>query len=269
MFKKTALMLLLTGTAMAAPTIYPLDVTSLSKIKNSTTSNIIADSVDSHRVYVMPPSVATAKVQGLHTLTANLGFCREMADEQLYSAELARKIKDLAIEEVSAKKEADVVRKQLLNAKEEAAKFTTQARLSDLSDLDITIENLANRLSDLYETANNCDAICDAINAEIDNLIKEKSELLKTRRTIVKQHSQDIRTYERYRSLVKNLQENFDDLEAVWGKLRTKLKQVQKDFLAMYENFGKMEGARAAISFKSDWDTNVAILRNENPGLEF
>lgn len=268
MYKKTALLLLLTAKAMAAPTIYPTDITLLSKVKNNTTSNLIADSADSHRIYVMPPSVAQANVQGLHTLSANLGFCREMANDQEYSANLAKKIHDLTLQEADSKKDVDVARQKLLQAKEEAAKFATQARLQDLVDLDSTLTTTENRLSDLYEKVNDC-SDCDSINKEIDDLIKEKAELLKNRREITKQHAQDVRTYERYKSKVKALQEDYTDLDVSWGSLRSKVKQVRNDFLSMYEGFGKMEGARAAISFKSDWDDNVSTLRNHNPGFEF
>lgn len=270
MLKKSALFLLIAGRAFAAPTIYPANFTLLSTIKNNTTSNLIADSVDSRRIYVMPPSVATANVEGLHTFTANLGFCREMADDQVYSAELTKKIKDLMTQEIDAKKEADEARKKLLSVKEEAAKFAVQARLQDLVDMDNNIANLETRLSDLYEEANSCkDSTCDLINQEIDDLIKQKSEIVKNRRAIAKEHAQDIRTYERFKSHIQSLQENFNDLDTSFQKLRSKITQVRKDFLEMYESFGKMEGARAAISFKSDWDKNVSTLRSANPDFEF
>lgn len=269
MYKQTALLLLISGQAFAAPTIFPTSVTTLSSISNPTTSNIVADSVDSKHIYVMPPSVAISKIGGLHTLSANLGFCREMADDKDYSAALSKKIKDLVIQETDAKKDADVVRQKLFTAKEEAAQFTTQARLQDLADLDSNIAANESRLSDLYNQANSCKTACDEINQEIDDLVKNKAELLKNRRAMAQTHAADMRTYERYQAQVQALQENLDDLTSSWQKISNRVKQVRNDFLDMYSTFAKMEGARASISFKSDWNQNVANLKANNPGIEF
>ena len=54
-------------TSFAEPTLYPKDVSILSNIKNSTTSNIMADEVDPRTVWVLPPNSATAVAMGLHT----------------------------------------------------------------------------------------------------------------------------------------------------------------------------------------------------------
>jgi hypothetical protein len=37
----------------------------------------------------------------------------------------------------------------------------------------------------------------------------------------------------------------------------------------MYKDFGAVEGARAGISFDSQWNENIAVLRAQNPGISF
>src|SRR4051794_25558549 len=77
---------LMAESALATPTIYPKTLTFLSAIENPTNSNLVADDADPRVIWVMPPNTATSKVEGLHTLTANVGYCQEMADLQGYSA---------------------------------------------------------------------------------------------------------------------------------------------------------------------------------------
>jgi hypothetical protein len=266
---KIVFMLFFATYAMAAPTIYPTSVTGLSKIKNNTHSNIVSDTIDPLRFYVMPPTVATASVGGLHTMTANLGFCREMADSQSYSRTLLAKVKDLALQEIEAKGEADKMRKSLFTAREEASKFAVQARLQDLADLDTKIDSMESRLSELYAKSNDCQNSCEAINQEIDDLVKNKSDLLKIRREIVKTHASDVRDYERHRQLIINIQANLKDQDDVWLALNRRVMQIRSDFQGIYLTFSKMEGSRAKISFKSDWDQNVARLRADNQNIEF
>jgi len=48
--------LILSQNAFSLPTIYPMNETQLSKIFNTTNSNLVADSDDQHVIYVMPPN---------------------------------------------------------------------------------------------------------------------------------------------------------------------------------------------------------------------
>jgi uncharacterized protein YoxC len=269
MYKAAMTLILIAGPAIAAPTIYPTDITALSALTNYTTSNLVADNVDARRVYVMPPTVASATVGNLHTITANVGFCQEMADAKNYSRSLLQKIKQLTLDEVEAKGEADAIRLQLAAAREAASNFTTQARLQDLADLDTVIATSEGRLTDLYNQANTCNTTCDLINKEIDGLVKNKAELLKTRRQITAAHAQDVRVYEHHRAKIENLKLNLADLDESWTKITQRVSQVRSDFQAIYKTFGKMEGARASLSFSSNWDKNVETLRLANPGIEF
>lgn len=269
MFKSIVFTTLLGSFAYAAPTIYSTNLTILSQLNNNTNSNLIADSVDQNKVYVMPPSVASATVSGLHTLTANLGFCKEMAADQKYSLRLAGEINELLEKEVESKIETDKIQKELFAARAHAAEFTVQARLGDLADIDATIESADLRLSELFEKANTCKNFCEQVNAELDILVKNKKELLKLRREITKVHAADVREYERRKAKVVNLTENLNELLSSWAKLSARVRQVKEDFTSMYSTFGRMEGARAKISINSNWDDNVAKLRSENPGIEF
>lgn len=269
MYKKTVFILLLATKVSAVPSLYPTSISDISRIKNPTTSSVIIDNVDSKRFYVLPPSVAEAKVTGLHTRTTNLGFCREMAALTEYSFKISQKIFDMEMEVSSEKAIVDEAFKNLSNAKEEASRHTTLARLQDLAELDANILENESRLSDLYTQSNSCNNSCEQINTEIDSLVRHKNEQLKLRREIAKNHSVDLRVYERNKAKVAAANDNYEYLEGALRKLTTNLNQVRNDFHQMYGSFAKMEGARAAISFQSSWNDNVAKLRTENPNYSF
>lgn len=269
MYRKIIPLLFLTGHAFASPTIYPTNTTKISSIKNTTNSNIVADTVDANKFYVMPPSIASATVDGLHTMTANLGFCREMADDQTYSRNLAKKINDLTLEEIESRGQAEVIRKNLATARESFSKFSIQNNLQDLNDLDATLTSIEVRLSDLYTRAEDCQISCESLNQEIKDLVAQKAKLQKDRRAITTAHAKDLREYEHRKALVAAIQSELKDLDEAWQKIYARLLQVKQDFSSMYQTFGKLEGARAKLSFKSDWDHNLSDLRNQNPGFSF
>ena len=229
MLKKSALLVLLASKAIASPTIYPLNPTALSNLTNNTNSNLIADNADAKRVWVMPPSVASATVGGLHTITANVGFCREMADIKDYSRALVAKLNDLTTQEVESKKQADELRKKLYEAREEAAKFAVQARLQDLVDVDNSITAAEQRLTELYAAANSCKKACNLINDEIDSIVKNKTVLIKQRREIVTQHAGDIREYEKRKATIEALNEDLADHDEAWLKISTRVTQVRSE----------------------------------------
>lgn len=260
---------LISSHAFAMPSIFPNSVTQLSEIRNSTNSNLVADNVDPKVMYVMPPTSGRAVVDGLHTVTANVGFCAEMADDQQFSRELNRELRDLDSQQIASKKDADKVREKLFAAREDAAKYVASKAMTDIQDIDTRIDAIEVRLTELYKNIDSCKAGCEILEQEASDLVKEKAAIMKQRRTLAAQHSQDMREYEKKKALIVNIQENLNDMDQAWMNLASKIKQIRADFQNMYSAFSKMEGARAKISFNSNWDRNIQSLRDQNPGYDF
>src|SRR5690606_18843986 len=147
---------LLTGMAFATPTIYPKDLTFLSVINNPTTSNLVADDSDINVIWVMPPNVASAKVEGLHSITANVGFCKEMANLQSYSADLTLKMKELKIKEIEADEHMQKMLEKLSQARQKLAQYVVANNLADIQELDNRLFLVEEQIDVLNESLMNC-----------------------------------------------------------------------------------------------------------------
>ncbi len=255
--------------AWAAPSIYPVNITQLQNLSNPTTSNLVADDVNLNKVYVMPPNVAEAVVTGLHTLSANVGFCREVADLQKYSRRATEKINDLSEQELKYKPEVDKARKSLFEAREDAAKYAAENKLSAIFDLDTQIQQKEDRLLNLYQLADSCKSACGQVQVEIREIENSKSQLVSDRRTLARENIEQVRAYDRKKALVEARLQNLADIEDGFFKIQERLKNLRSDFHKMYADYAKLEGGRAAFNYNSHWDENLSSLRISNPGFEF
>lgn len=260
---------LLTGMAFATPTIYPKDLTFLSVINNPTTSNLVADDSDINVIWVMPPNVASAKVEGLHSITANVGFCKEMANLQSYSADLTLKMKELKIKEIEADEHMQKMLEKLSQARQKLAQYVVANNLADIQELDNRLFLVEEQIDVLNESLMNCEQYCFEIRDQLADLKKERNRLAKDRRELTRHRAKAVHQMERMKQSVAGYEQDVEDADARWSKIKTKLQDLHKTFLDMYTTFGKMEGARAGMSFESDWDQNIAELSRLNPQFDF
>ena len=271
---KTKILLTLTGllahiNAHAVPTIYPTSATYLSSISNTTNSNLVADDADQRVIWVMPPSSATSTVSGLHTITANVGFCREMSDMQGFSRDLAAKMKKLRMQQADSISTIDDLNTKLSKARAEMAESVVVGKLLEISDLDNRLAEIEIQIENLNDKLSDCTQNCKTMRAQLQELRTEKLEVSKSRRTLASSRSKELNSYEKKKAVVEALKEDIEDKTESWGKLNSKLIMAKNDFISMYSAFGNMEGARAGISFKSNWRQNVDELRQANPNFDF
>ena len=264
-----AAILTVATTVGATPTPYPSDPSSLFSLKNLTTSGLIADDVDPRKVYVLPPNVAEATVNGLHTLTANIGFCAEMGDLQSYSRDTASQIKELSDQRVAYKKEVDKQLGKLQKARTEAAEIAVANRLEVFIELNDQIDNMEARLTELYKSKESCDQTCDELATEIKNTEEARSLALKDRRKFQNENATAVRNYNKKKAIADSLQASYSDAYSSFNQLKKDLVAIRAEYLQMYETFGRLEGGRAAMNYESNWDENVMALRTTNPGWQF
>ncbi len=260
---------LIGGQANAIPTLYPTEVTKLSMIKNSTNSNLIMDSVDANRVYVMPPNTGEAHVSGLHTVNANVMYCQDMKSSRAYGAQINERIYKLYAQSLEEKSVADKLQAVVNAARLELGRFTESKNLNDLRDLDASIDRLDLRLTDLREQIDKCEVSCEATIAEAKSLQAEKVALVKDRRALARLKAADAREYDRRKNAVEQAVANFEDQQNSYNKIINRATQARNEFMNLFAAYGKLEGARASFSYTGNWDQNVATLRADNTGMSF
>lgn len=262
-------LLLFTSLVKATPTIYPTNFDFLNYVNNQTNSSLVADDTNFRKIYVLPPNVAEAEVKGLHTLNANVGFCKELGDLQDYSRQVTAKLKELTNKRDSFQKEVDEVSAQLYQARLDAAKYVADKRMQPLADLDAQINDYDLRMNELDKIISSCKQNCDGFIKDLADVEKAKNQALRDRRSLLIQYASDIREYTKRKAAVDSLELQFNDVGQKFQKIKADLISIHNDFLNMYSSFSKLEGGRAAFLYKSNWDSNIETLRRNNPNYEF
>jgi hypothetical protein len=255
---------------LALPTIYPTDLTNLKNVLNTTNSNIVADTVDKNVFYVLPPNTGTSEVTGLHTITANVGFCKEMSQLQGYSRSSSERISRLEEQEFQAMTELNAIQKRLVAAREDAAEYVTQNNLTELDYLDNRITQLEGNIAELNDKLYSCEDIrCQEFLDQLSRDKDEKYKLTTRRQILARQHTRAMGLYVRKQQAVKNIQLEYQEASEAWTNLANKIRSIQDEYIKLYTKFSSMEGAQASIAFDSIWDDNVKTLADKNKGIAF
>lgn len=260
---------LIAGSAFATPTIYPTDVTLLSNIKNPTNSNLVADDADQHVIWVMPPNTAYSKVGNLHTITSNIGFCQEMANIQSYSLSLTASLKTMQDKSTASQDKLEAIQLKLNNARQELAQYKTSNNLQEFTTIDDRLAIVEEQISGLTDKLNSCGDHCSEVSVQLSELRSERSELVKQRRDLSKDRAAAVRMMDKKQAAVNAYEVEFSEAEQQFTKISEDILRTRNSLLGMYKEFAKMEGARAAVSFESDWDKNIQELENNNPNFVF
>lgn len=256
-------------TALATPTIYPKDVTLLATITNPTNSNIVADDSDLKVIWVMPPNTAFSDTGKLHTINANVGYCKEMAQLQGYSLELSDKMFELKMKEVESEKESKAIQEKLSKARQDLARHISVNNLSEIQTIDERLEIITDEILALNEKLGTCTQFCRETSLQIRDLKNEKKSLTTLRKKLITERSRDVREMERKKEAVKGLEKDLDDINLRWERIGNSLEGLRQKFHSMFATFGKLEGARTSLQFRSSWDDNINELQRLNPHFDF
>lgn len=265
----TLIGLLAMQAAVAVPTIYPTEVSHLSTIINPTNSNLVSDNVDPNTFWVLPPNTGASEVGNLHSLNANIGFCREMGDLQGYSRQTSEKINELVAKEVEQQNVIDSKLDEIARAKINAARFAQENDIEELVKMDERVAEIEDRIVVLSDELQTCTQNCSDLRSQKRILQKEKREELRIRRRFAAQHRYASREYQQRMAVVEAMEDQVKDLRESHSELRARLLSVKSTFISLYSSFAKMEGARASIKFKNDWESNLVALRENNPSYSF
>ena len=263
----SAMLICAAENAVAAPTLYPEDF--IGAIRNQTNSDVLADDQSGRRFYVLPPSDAVAQVTGLHTVTANVGFCGELAKLQRYNSDTLDLLNAMKTKDLYTKNQLEQQNKKYTQANEELSNYVVAADLQELSSLDVRITQLERRLDELYVKYKNCSQDCPVLAQDIEDSQLLRIELLTKRFELSTANLMASTEYERKRANVAAIKNNLTEIEKNWKQIQADLKDVYIDFNRMFDAHALREGGRAAISFNSGWTENLRRLSEQNPNLSF
>jgi len=268
--KYTVLLLTLifvTKPLFAVPTIYPKSYSNT--IRNNTNSSVVADSTDAYKYYVLPPSKVEVKVLSVNSVTANIGFCKEVADIQKYNADTLQLLNNLKQREYELLMLITSHEKKIREAKVAFAQYIKQKDLGKLIDYDNQLSEMNQRLDSLYSAYKNCSLNCGAIATDIENLQESRNRLEETRFLFVVSRSADTDEYLRQKREIESLEgQKLASIDTV-KKVQADLRELYLDFISMYDAHVKREGAKITVEYDSGWTRNLSRLQMDNPHFRF
>jgi hypothetical protein len=262
------ILLLFTGKLLwAVPTIYPKH--SLPRIYNNTNSSVVPDSENSSKFYVLPPSKVEVKVLSMNSVTANIGFCKEIADIQKYNANTLQLLNNLKQREYELLMQITDHERKIRDAKVQIAEYVRKKDLWQLVEYDKQLVEMSTRLDHLYAAYKDCKQFCAPMATEIEGLQEMRNQLEEKRFLYVISRSADTDEYLRQHREIENLEGQKQASIDTVRKVQTDLKELYLDFVSMYDAHVKREGAKISVEYDSGWSRNVARLQFDNPMLRF
>lgn len=253
--------------AHAVPTLYPDTVNT--SVRNPTTSSLLQDSADSRLFYVLPPQNAVAQATGLQATTANVGFCREMAQIQTYSEKTAKMIYETSTQMNDLKNESVAQRNEIQKKIAELSQFATANNLIEFSMLDQNIDKQQQRLADLYEKSKSCKIDCDLILKDIQSTLTLNLELVRRRADMAVSRLNEAQEYEKRKNYLEGIKQQYELNMNRLKDFNNVLKSLRADYDSLYAAHSQREGAQAHLDYNSGWTQNVSMLQMSNPSYRF
>jgi hypothetical protein len=258
--------LLISTQLQALPTLYPEN---FNQVRNNTNSNIVADSESVQRFYVLPPTSSFAKINNLHTVTANVGFCPEIAKLQEFNLDTVKLIDSLKGRSIEFDKQIAESQKKLVLANQDLANYVVANNMQELTSLDVKIAQLETRLDSIYKNIKSCNQDCEVLLSDAEQTQKLRMELTVRRFEFSSSYIAVANEYEQKKTYVRSIQDNIDNLNSNLSKVKKDLAELYVDFNRMFDAHAAREGGRVSIDYSSGWSSNVERLRQDNPNLNF
>lgn len=262
-----SLVLIYSFRSHAVPTLYPDRLSR--RIINPTNSNYIVDTRDPWRIYVLPPMTAEVKPRGLHTVTANVGFCKEISELQKFNLDTLELINSMKVKDAQTRAQVENEKQALLEANRKMSEFASSMGLQELMALDVRLQQVELRLDTLYERYKSCLRDCDVVARDIQDSQKIRTELSARRLSLGSSNAQVMYEYERNKNRVQAHEKNLLTLETNWKKLQLDLLDLYQQFNRMFDAHARREGGRVAVTYDSGWSRNLEILKRQNPQYNF
>lgn len=253
--------------ALAVPTLYPTVFNR--NVRNRTNSGYLADTRDYGRYYVLPPSDATVRPRSLHTVTANVGFCREISELQKYNLDTLQLINSMKTRDVQAQARIEQDKARLRALQAVLSRHTSNSGLQNLAALDARIYQVEQRLDNLYDRYKVCVQDCQVLNRDIQESQRIRNELSAQRHAASDGNLQAMIEYDRQRREISTLEESITVAEADNRRLRADLFELYTLFNRMFDAHAAREGGRVSVVYESGWSQNIEKLRQDNPSYQF
>lgn len=268
--KKTILLiaLMICGAPLwALPTIYPKNY--FSTIVNHTNSSVVADSTDSYRYYVLPPSQVEVKVLSVNSVTANVGFCKEIADIQKYNADTLQLLNNLKQREYDLSMQITAHEKKIRDAKVQSAEYAKKNDLMSIVAYDKQISDMNAKLDSLHALYKDCTKACGLVRLDIEKLMNDLKRVEEARFLYIVSRGKEADEFLRQQNEIVNLEDQrIASIDAI-KKVQADLKELYLDFISMYDAHVSREGAKVSVEYDSGWSRNLQRLQYDNPRFRF
>lgn len=264
------LALSISATSLALPTYYAKNTMLKSTPGISSRSTLLADSVDPHRVWVLPPNAGKVKYTGM-TPNGNLDFCptvkkvvKRVEKMQDRLAQLDKRIED-------ATDELDQLNKVVQEKRLELAKHVKNQHIAEIAELEDKIDDLQGVINDLTEKMTNSDnpEEIDVLKSRIKQYRKERKEARKLAAKLRNENRKSYRAYTRAKQELSAAEENLATHNDHLLKLYATYSEIEDGIFMSYKRYVKLEGVIASLDYDSGWDNELSKLRTEHPALSF
>lgn len=259
--------ILISPLAWAVPTLYPDSLRY--QIKNRTDSELVSDTIDRHRYYVLPPRNAISRVRSMHTINANIGFCQEIAQLQDYSRDTVDLLKKIQHQTVRNNLDYADSWSRSKGAQYQLRNLVQAHNLDELKAIDEQVEIFEKRLLDLYGLYRDCRRECEILKADIDATQKFRDDLQRRRMEFVSSRLAAIQNYEKVKAEYEFQSQKATEIKKQNVELYQRMVDIRRDFNHMFDAHAKREGGRVAISFESHWQNNLQRLSADNAHIKF
>lgn len=264
----TLIAMIMTKQALAVPTLYPEKFNTA--VKNLTSSNLVSDTQTITRFYVLPPKQAEAKVTSLNTVSANIGFCKEISEIQKYNLDTLQMLNELKQREFDLRNQISLNDNNIKKAQTEMQQYINANHLGELAQYDLQIKNLSFRLDHLYDKSRICSANeCQLIVEDISATQEKLNELWQLRIELSQKHINSQDEYEKRKIQISQMQKEQENSLETIQKIRADLKDIYSDFLSLYDAHAGREGSKVGLQYNSNWQQNIQQLKIDNPSFQF
>lgn len=251
----------------AVPTIYPKSY--FTAIVNNTNSSVVADSADYYKYYVLPPSQVEVKVLSVNSVTANIGFCKEIADIQKYNADTLQLLNSLKQREYDLSMQITAHEKKIRDAKVQNAEYATKNDLMAIVTYDRKLTDLNAKLDSLHAVYKDCTKACGLVRLDIEDLMNEIKRTEEARFLFIVSRGKTADEFLRQQNEIESLEnQRLTSIDAI-KKVQGDLKAVYLDFISMYDAHVGREGAKISVEYDSGWTRNLVRLQKDNPRFRF
>jgi len=251
--------------ANAYPLMYPSGTSQTrGMIKLPKNIELVEDSVNPNKFYVLPPSNSHATITGTH-LTARVGLCQSVAELTEANNLRAKDIKELAKKSSYYFQKIETARKDYEAARIEAEKHAATSNVATtIAAYDFEIQNLNENLEKLNKQLSECRWRCGTIKSQIFEAQDQISKKYADKQAFIEKNREEAQIYERLKGVAEVKKEIWMYAKQEQKELQDLMNSLSKDIMDATNELAKNSAGYASVVYESKWDDLMNELRELN-----